>query len=573
VSFDESVVASVGEDGVLTLWDVVAPHRGQRKEVQFAEEILIDKKDLEERNRSISDLHEKVAELKQRMEHQQHKRELKHEETLQELKEKFAEGRSKQKQLLDKLLGEKSEQAIRFTDALGDMEEKHRQDLQRVDHEYTAKIKTLEDQAAKLEEGIAKQIKDHEDQKHLASDGAAQAADAAANSYAQQLREADEQIDSLQRQKKRASEDAEEVTKEIETETDMEIMELKERYEQRMKAEQDQSSHLKTENAMMLGKETVVKADLDAKKEDIASKKNDQAQLQLQIYNNERDIEALQHELAERVDTIADKVKRIYDLQKKNEELGKFRFVLEYKISELNEQIAPRNEEIEAANAKYAEMEFEAAKYLRSNDELVLSIRGLKLKLDGQQREMEKLRKQLTDAHDFQAQLYTELTELHEEPNPRQVKEKTKALYYKHTSQTTSSAAASSKRASTAGGKTTTDDAQRDYNRTRDYMERTVSGLKKKLIKDSETNRADRSRITGESVTLIKEINELRREKRTLLMQRRGVTAQSAQHEAQRELDMQRQEMNRLRQRMADLERQLHAIGKPVSTAGAPTLS
>merc|ERR1719456_450624 len=89
VTFDESVVASVGEDGVLTLWDVVAPHRGQHKEVQFAEEILIDKKDLEERNRAIQDLHDKVNELKQRKEHQAHKRELKNNESLAQLKERF----------------------------------------------------------------------------------------------------------------------------------------------------------------------------------------------------------------------------------------------------------------------------------------------------------------------------------------------------------------------------------------------------------------------------------------------------------------------------------------------------
>jgi len=40
-----------------------------------------------------------------------------------------------------------------------------------------------------------------------------------------------------------------------------------------------------------------------------------------------------------RDDTIREKEKRIYDLQKKNHELEKFKFVLEYKLTELKKQI------------------------------------------------------------------------------------------------------------------------------------------------------------------------------------------------------------------------------------------
>ena len=40
--------------------------------------------------------------------------------------------------------------------------------------------------------------------------------------------------------------------------------------------------------------------------------------------------------------TIGDKEKKIYELKKKNQELEKFKFVLDYKIKELNRQIEPR---------------------------------------------------------------------------------------------------------------------------------------------------------------------------------------------------------------------------------------
>jgi prefoldin subunit 5 len=55
----------------------------------------------------------------------------------------------------------------------------------------------------------------------------------------------------------------------------------------------------------------------------------------------------LRHYLKERDETIGDKEKRIYDLKKKNQELEKFKFVLDYKIKELKKQIEPREQDIQ----------------------------------------------------------------------------------------------------------------------------------------------------------------------------------------------------------------------------------
>merc|ERR1712154_391342 len=51
-----------------------------------------------------------------------------------------------------------------------------------------------------------------------------------------------------------------------------------------------------------------------------------------------------------------------------------------------------------------------------------------------------------------------------------------------------------------------------EFQRHRNYLERTVQGLQKKLIKDSAGFKKDSTRIMQENVALIKEINELRKE-------------------------------------------------------------
>ena len=48
--------------------------------------------------------------------------------------------------------------------------------------------------------------------------------------------------------------------------------------------------------------------------------------------------------------------KRIYDLKKKNQELEKFKFVLDYKIKELKKQIEPRENDIKEMKEQIQEV-------------------------------------------------------------------------------------------------------------------------------------------------------------------------------------------------------------------------
>lgn len=48
----------------------------------------------------------------------------------------------------------------------------------------------------------------------------------------------------------------------------------------------------------------------------------------------------LKKEIAERDNTIQDKERRIYELKRKKQELEKYKFVLNYKITELKNQVS-----------------------------------------------------------------------------------------------------------------------------------------------------------------------------------------------------------------------------------------
>ena len=56
--------------------------------------------------------------------------------------------------------------------------------------------------------------------------------------------------------------------------------------------------------------------------------------------------------------------KRIYDLKKKNQELEKFKFVLDYKIKELKKQIEPRENDIKNMKEQIQEVSGKGASIL-----------------------------------------------------------------------------------------------------------------------------------------------------------------------------------------------------------------
>lgn len=56
------------------------------------------------------------------------------------------------------------------------------------------------------------------------------------------------------------------------------------------------------------------------------------------------------------------------------------------------------------------------------------------------------------------------------------------------------------------------EEVNQEYARQRQYLERTVEGLKRKLAVDVETHRVEGLKVMQQNVALIKEINELRRE-------------------------------------------------------------
>jgi len=156
------------------------------------------------------------------------------------------------------------------------------------------------------------------------------------------------------------------------------------------------------------------------------------------------------------------------------------------------------------------DMDLELERYHKNNSSLELTISDLRLKLEGMQREILSQRTKLGDADAKVRGLKTELHETVQHiQDPKALKDSVKRMYQKHVTETVASRGVEP-------------DIAAEYTRQREYLEKSVESLKRKLNKNMELHRSDNMRMMQENVTLVKEINDLRREIKQMKMAQRA---------------------------------------------------
>src|SRR5690606_33103757 len=138
-----------------------------------------------------------------------------------------------------------------------------------------------------------------------------------------------------------------------------------------------------------------------------------------------------------------------------------------------------------------SKMDQELEKFKKDNDTLKLAKKDLRLKLDGQAKEISKMRSKIKDCEIYKQRVRTDLHEVIQFlQDPKLLKEAIRKLHEKYVTQKV-------KRQEIQY------DIKKEYERQKTYLEKTVESLKRKLVKSSETLKQDNMRIMHENVVLI----------------------------------------------------------------------
>ncbi|XP_059358383.1 cilia- and flagella-associated protein 57 isoform X1 [Carassius carassius] len=565
ITFDDQFLITVSEDSCLFIWKII-DKEGQglkrEKELIYAEEILITKSDLEEKNKIMLDLNARVTELQEENKYQLSLRDIEYKEKINELTEKCIQQINTLNAEKEVLKAEKEKQQAAHVKALSEVLEKHDKEQQDMESSNNQKLMLEYEKYQELQLKLHKVQQEYEQQLHSVEESKTRALEEMMQSYEAKLEEKMMLVTQYQDECQQKVREFDEYIKQEEEDADMEIHEIRLKYEQNLKEEKKANTRLKVELDTTTKQFHVLQREIENRNLEIEKLKQEVQKLQSVIKALENDITGLKTAIQKRDGIIQDKEKSIYELKKKNDTLNKTIEVMEFRAEYMEEQIEPKENEIQELKEQMLEMEGELKEFHKTNTQLELQIAELNLKLKTKDKEMHKEMRKLQDVgvlvQRFKADLHTCVEFIQD---PKRLKEHIRELYkcYVEPSDVVETVAVDT-------------DIQKENHRQREHYEKIITTLKNQLTRDTNVLQANNTKLMKDNVILMKEINDLRQELRTVRMQlhnsesqssfnkssaiprgaasagRNGLMTQQSLEEAEKIIQFQRLEIQRLKQ-------------------------
>jgi WD40 repeat protein len=403
LTFDENFLIVVDEHGCVVVMEV----RGRQDRFQrssttaypdlitlpdWSDEVLVTRGELEDCNTTVQELKTKVEELKLNNEYQLKLKDMNHVEKLKESTDKYTQELEIAKSRFEMLQEVRVDYEIESIEKIKYMEEIHQNNIQNLETSYQTQIMELVDKYQKLLRERDAQIERLDDQRQQLVHSHERYVDELTREYDTKLNEDHQLRVNLDDEKTDLSKELNEVQDQLEDDIDIEIENMKKRYEDKLATSREMTLKYKGENGIMKKKAILLTRDIEDQKEEMKNLYNKEKELHDSIKVLEKEISLHKKEIKNRDLTIGEKEKRIYELKKKNQELEKFKFVLDYKIRELKQQIEPRQMEIMQMRDKIKRMDEELEKYHKSNSSLDNLIGELRVKIDELQEEVKTKR-------------------------------------------------------------------------------------------------------------------------------------------------------------------------------------
>ena len=388
ISYDDAYVFTVGQDGVVCVFEVQGKAARSKSEKENAEEIIIKKAKMEEKRNQVLTLNAQIKEKRRATEQKQEEDTSTQKSQLDGLEIQHRTESMRENQRYDELQRMISEKKSNFDNEMRRIKEASEEDKIEINSTYEEKILVevaRYKQLDKDKEDAAKSF--HEEKETMESNHLKRVSDME-KAHADALEEEARKYNELMRSK-----DADETLFEkeqalLEGKNDQELEVIREDNTQEVKAIQDQNKQSKSDLTLKRKQHEEKKTTIEKSKETIKGHTDRILKLSEEIDKLTNEKESMKIEIEERDNTISDKEHKIYDFKRKNQELEKFKFVLDYKIKELKRDIIPKEEEITKLKEQTAEMGKELNHLDGVNENLGLIVADLEMRQKGMENEI-----------------------------------------------------------------------------------------------------------------------------------------------------------------------------------------
>lgn len=573
LSHQENLLVSISQESMF-VYEINHEGHHAAADTRFSEEILISVQDLQEKNDQIKRLEQMFSELKSDNDYEERKKEIEFNERVKEQGSNFQIEMKKKIRTLYNLQTEKANMKREKEAELKENEARHKNAIQEMEHSYNQRIASAMNQIKEVNEQRESGKRNLEETRAMRARQHEQSINQLQVDTNYEIRQKQEEINRLEEEKAMEVDRHAELMRQTYADHQILVDKFMKKYQEKLDAQKNINLRLSGSNTIDENKEKEYEKEISKLESRIKDLDRKLADYKVKLDSKTKEKKAVMKENKDREDKIVDKEKRIFELKKENQELEKYKFVLDYTITTLNEQIKPSKDKKARLVKEINTIDSKLKDYMQNNKKLKKRIEEMNQNIDYNQKSSKQLRQRVRDGEVYQKRMKSHIHDVVQHiQSPKELRERVTEFYHTYVNKKIQ--------------KSDIDfDVQKEYDRQRLHLEGSVDTMKKKLNKVTVKAKTENMKIMHENVVLINEINQLRRESRILKSRLRekedhlGGGKGSRPHSSQsvasngeedmelqlrRELDMQLTEINALQMKLEDLQAEVKSRSRPAS--------
>ncbi|OMJ86865.1 hypothetical protein SteCoe_11496 [Stentor coeruleus] len=511
---DGKYVFSAGEDGSIFIFKVDESSEilnsiveGKEKEVinkvvddALAEIVLIEREKLEKFKTEVENERMELEKMNHTITQSTKIREQQYELKLQEIKDSVQENIKAQNVRINELSAQKSRQERDYEKKLKQLESDHMSEVDSLEAIYERKLGIEEERFRQLEHDKVEMKQYYEDQMRNLRVHNENTIESLEKAFRDALCKAQEEYESTKKTSDELKDVYEKRLMQQEDEHEIEVLDLKDKYERQLKELKETSEKLKSTNKILVTTQSKADSDKNDCKNEISKKRQNILKKREEIIELRKQIKNLEQTIKEKEETLMKKDNKIYEYMHQIKDLGETKKFLNARKLEILDELQPKDDQILTLNNRLKAVRADLLKERKDNeilerelsrkDELIKHVKNdNKIKEEQAQKIDKTIRSIINDIHNARSLEF------------KQKIDEIKSLYQAYVINE---------------GTVKRKDAEsiEEIEHQLRYMEKSITGINNKQLKSMKRFKVDLRKRTQENSTLIQELNKLRLEKK-----------------------------------------------------------
>ena len=401
---DDMNLITVSKDASVIVWGVREKDGlgiKREKRVDWSEEILISQSELEEKNKMLSELRNRIEELDTENESMLQVKDMYYQGKMKEMTSKFIQEMEALKTKNLVLQNEKIKEETRHEEKLAEVMERHSRELERTESVSDKKLVIEYNKCKEIKNNMLKMQEDYDKQIMAMEEKAKMDEQKLTEHFQEKLNDLTNKMWDAENENRIQKNEYEEIIRQNEKDFDTEITRMQTRYEQELHKERTINNKMQTEIAILKNRLHSYPKEIKECQEENRKFQSEITRLNSIIMSQEKDIQSLRKQLQREERGLQEEEVEFYKSKIKKLELEKLsRDVEFYKIDELKRLIKDR--EMESMNMKrqIKAMQRELENYNKQFVDMEQSIENWREKLAATTTELSKERAALKKKSD-----------------------------------------------------------------------------------------------------------------------------------------------------------------------------